>query len=138
MQTHELGDRSLKSTSSRNTDFVPPSQLPCWFQIFTPALARRSPLGGTADPVVLGRDKHGACPAVTFPEKVPCEVSPPVRTADGENRRKRNEHLKPLVNPLSERSRSHAFNSGEVYDDQGELEVQLCSRRRLERAFHGC
>lgn len=64
--------------------------------------------------------------------------SPPVRTADGENRRKRNQQLKPLVNILSERSCSHAFNSGEVFDDQGELEVQLCSRRHLERAFHGC
>lgn len=41
----------------------------------------------------------------------------------------------PLVNSLSERSLSHALNSG----DQGELaEVQLCNWRHLERALPGC
>lgn len=56
-----------------------------------------------------------------------------VRIADGEIRRKRNEYIKPLVNILSERSLSHALNSGEVYD-QGELaEVQLSYWRHLER-----
>lgn len=49
-----------------------------------------------------------------------------VRIADWESRRKINEYIKPLVNILSERSFSHALNSGEVYDDQGEhAEVQL-------------
>lgn len=85
-----------------------------------------------------GRGQPQSCPGVTFPGGVPCELCPPVRTADGENRKKRNEQLKPLVSILSERSCSHAFYSGEVFDDQGELEVQLCSRRHLERAFHGC
>lgn len=80
---------------------------------------------------------QGACPAMTLTENVPCEVCPGCENCRWRDLNK-NKYIKPIVNILSERNLSHALNSGEVYDDQGELEVQLSNWRHLETALLGC